>query len=250
MGNAQPPSLMEPLLRLSDKKVDYDPVKFQYLGSANSEASLCVLRKDAAVKSFKDVLTTEAIVGGSGSSTIDYPLTHNAVLGTKFKVIAGFKGTRDLSLAMKRGEVQGLCGLFWSSLNTLFPDWRTAGEINIIVQEATKGEPELLKMGVPTVYDFAKEAEQRQAMDLMYKPLVFGRPFVMPPETPADRLAALRTAFDKVMKDPDLLADAKKLRIPIQPTTGAEVQELVKALYAIPTGVVDKLRKELIAQRK
>lgn len=249
-GNAQPPTLMEPILQISDRKMDFDPRKLFFLGSANLETSLCIVRNAAPAKTFSEAMTKEVVVGGSGSSTVDYPLTHNAILGTKFKVITGYKGTRAISLEMQRGEVDGLCGLFWSSMNTLFPDWRTKKEFTILVQEATIGLPELDKMGVPTVYHFAKTEEQRQAMDLMYKPLIFGRPFVMADGIPPERGQALRTAFDAVMKDPQLLADAEKQHLPINPTSGAEVQKLMAELYTIPEKVVVNLRQALVSQRK
>ena len=250
IANAQPLTLMEPLLKLSEKRVDFDARKFYYLGSANLEASLCIVRTDAPVKTFAEAMQKESIIGGSGSSTLDYPYTHNEILGTKFRVIPGYKGTRDISLGMQRGEVHGMCGLFWSSLNTLFPDWRTKKEFNVIVQEATRGLPELDKMGIPTVYDFAKTDEQKQAMDLMYKPLVFGRPFLLHETVPNDRGQALRKAFDAVMKDPQLLADAEKQSLPIQATSGTEVQHLIEDLYKTPDGVVQKLRDVLLGKRK
>lgn len=242
IGAAHPGNILEPLLALSNKRVDYDSSRLTYLGSANVETSLCMLRAEAAVKTFKEAFNKQAILGGSGTSTVFFPAGHNALLGTKFKIVTGYTGTAALNLAMQRGEVDGFCGQFWSSLNTQNPDWITNGQFNIIVQEAAKGRPELDRMGVPLVYDFAKSDADKQALDLLYVPLTFGRPYVAPPDVPPNRLKALRTAFDSTMKDPALLADAEKMHLPIEPLSGEEVQALVVRLFATSPKIVKRLK--------
>lgn len=242
IGAFHPGNILEPILALSSKRVDYDSLRFTYLGSANIETSLCMLRAAAPVKTFKEAFETQAILGGSGTSTVFFPAGHNALLGTKFKIVTGYTGTAALNLAMQRGEVDGFCGQFWSSLNTQNPEWISNGEYNIIVQEAAKGRPELDRMGVPLVYDFVRSEADRQALDLLYVPLTFGRPYVAPPDLPADRVATLRAAFDGVLKDPALLQDAAKMRLPIEPMSGDEVQALVIKLFATPPDVVKRLK--------
>lgn len=247
IGNAQPGTIMEPLLRLKNKNLGFDPLKFNYLGNANTETSLCILRREASVKTFQDALKKEAALGGSGSSTIQFTLVHNGILGTKFKLVRGYGGTGEISLAVQRGEVDGLCGQFWSSLQLQHPEWVTSGAFNIIVQEATTGHPILNRMGVPLVYDFAKTKQEKQALDLFFLPLRFGRPFVAPPGVPAERLAALRKAFSEAVADPKLLAEAKKMRLPIDdPISGEEVQKLVSRLYETPPSIVERVRKAVM----
>ncbi len=242
IGAFHPGNILEPILALSSKRVDYDSPRFTYLGSANVETSLCMLRAAAPIRTFKEAFETQAILGGSGTSTVFFPVGHNAFLGTKFKIITGYGGTAALNLAMQRGEVDGFCGQFWSSLNTQNPEWITNGEFNIIVQEAAKGRPELDRMGVPLVYDFVKTDADRQALDLLYVPLTFGRPYVAPPDLPAERVAALRAAFDSAMRDPALLRDAAKMRLPIEPLSGDEVHALVTKLFATPPEIIKRLR--------
>jgi tripartite-type tricarboxylate transporter receptor subunit TctC len=242
IGAFHPGNILEPILALSSKRVDYDSLRFTYLGSANIETSLCMLRAAAPVKTFKEAFETQAILGGSGTSTVFFPAGHNALLGTKFKIVSGYGGTAALNLAMQRGEVDGFCGQFWSSLNTQNPEWITNGEYNIIVQEAAKGRPELDRMGVPLVYDFVKTEADKQALDLLYVPLTFGRPYVAPPDLTADRVAILRAAFDGVMKDPALLRDAANMRLPIEPISGDEVHDLIMKLFATPPDVVKRLK--------
>jgi tripartite-type tricarboxylate transporter receptor subunit TctC len=235
-------NILEPMLALSHKRLDFDPLRFAYIGSANVETSLCILRAEAPVKSFRDAMTKQAVLGGSGTSTVFFPASSNAVLGTKFKIISGYGGTANLNLAMQRGEIDGFCGQFWSSLNTQNPEWITSGQYNIIVQEAAKSRAEIDRMGVPLVYDFVKSEADKQLLDLLYVPLTFGRPYVAPPDVPAERVQALRAAFDAALKDPALLEDAAKMRLPIEPMSGAELQALVVKLLATPPEIVKRLK--------
>ena len=245
IGAVHPGNLLEPILRLSNKRVEYDSARFLYLGSANVETSLCILRAGAPVKSFEEAMSKQAILGASGTSTLFYPASHNAFLGTKFKLIVGYNGTETLNLAMERGEIDGFCGQFWSSVNTQNPEWIGSDKYNIIVQEAMKGTPALDRMGVPLVYKFVKSDDDRKALDLLYGPLVFGRPYVSPPATPAERVAVLRAAFDAALRDDALLADAAKMRLPIEPTSGADVEALVMQLLATPAPIVKRLTAAL-----
>lgn len=245
VGAVHPGNILEPILALSKKRVEYDSPRFHYLGSANVETSLCILRADSPVKTFKEAFEKQVIIGGSGTSTVFFPAGHNALLGTKFKIVAGYGGTAQLNLAVQRGEVDGFCGQFWSSLNTQNPEWITNGEFNIIVQEAAKSRPELDRMGVPPLYDFVKTEADKQALDLLYLPLTFGRPYVAPPDVPLERVEALRRSFDSALRDPALLADAAKMRLPIEPMTGEEVQAMVTQLFATPADVVKRLQEAL-----
>src|SRR5262249_29207360 len=148
------------------------------------------------------------------------------VLGAKLKLIGGYPGSREVLVAMERGEVQGICGMGWSSIAMQHSDWLASGFIKILVQEDLKGQPEVTKMGVPLSIDFAKSEEDRQVMQLIYSESLFGRPYLLPPGVPADRVAVLRKAFMDTLTDPDLIADAAKARLDLAPMSGEDMQAL------------------------
>lgn len=235
-------AILEPLL--GDKPVSHDPSKFNYVGSANNDVFLCVARSDAGVKSFADALVRPLTLAASaeGGSTRDFPTLLNHVLGTKFHVVTGYPGSREEILAVEQGEAQGQCGLGWSSLNTLRPDWIANGTVRILAQEALKGHPTVSKLGVPLTLDFAKTAEDRQVLELVYSQEVFGRPFVLPPGVAAERVATLRQAFMATLRDPDLLEDAKTNLLDVDPISGEDVQALVAKAYATPSRIITRAR--------
>lgn len=241
-----PGAVLDPLI--GTKKVQDDPSKFNYIGSANTEAFMCFVRSDAPVKTFEDVMKTQVTLGASaaGGSTVDMPALDDNLLGAKFRVVSGYPGSRQVTLAIEQGEVQGACGLGWSSIETQHPDWVTSGKIRILVQETNRGHPALNAMHVPLTYSFAKNDEQRKIMELAYSQEVFGRPFVLPPGVPADRVAAMRKAFMAALADKATLADAKKMRLDIAPLPGEEVQSLVNKVYTMPASIVAKTKEALI----
>jgi tripartite-type tricarboxylate transporter receptor subunit TctC len=226
----------------------YDPSKLNYIGSANNDVFLCFARADAPVQKFSDLFTKELIVGASadGGSTRDFPVLLNNVLGTKFKIVNGYPGTREIGLAIDKGEVQGQCGTGWSSLITSHADWVRDHKINILAQEETNGYPDLNKQGVPRTIDFAKTSEQRQILELVYSQEVFARPFMVAAEVPKERVEALRKAFMETWADPDLLAEAKKVNLDIAAISGADVQKLIRNAYATPPDVIAKAKDALV----
>jgi len=242
MAAASSGSLLEPLLG-ERGAVRYDPLRFNYVGSANSEVSTCMMRRDAPVKSFADVFSTEAIIGSSGGTTHDMPSAMNAALGTKFRLVSGYPGTREILLAMDKGEVQGLCGMGYSSVVTQRPEWtRPDSPVRALVQESVRTDPDLDKAGVPRSVDFAKTPEQRQLLEFVYAPMAFTRPFLMAADAPRERVEAIRAAFLKAMADPALLADAAKQGLVPGAMSGAELDAAIRAIYAAPAGIVDKAR--------
>jgi hypothetical protein len=178
------------------------------------------------------------------------PALENNLLGAKWKVVRGYPGSREISLAVEQGEAQGNCGVGVSSIEVEHPDWQTSGQYKVIAQETNKGHPLLDKLHVPLVYSFAKNDEQREVMELAYSQEIFGRPFVMPPNVPKERVDALRKAFMQAMKDPDLLADAKKQRLDIEPISGEDVQALVAKVYSMPANVVARAKEALVYKDK
>ncbi len=244
-------AVMDPLLG-DRSQVQHDPTKFTYLGSANNEVSVCAIRADAPAKNIQQATQNSVVLGASaaGGSTRDFPAVLNNLLGAKFNLVSGYPGTREITLAIERNEVQGVCGYYWSSLSTQSPDWaKPGGGMTILVQEAMKGHPALTKMGVPVAIDLAKNDEDRQVMELFYSQLVFGRPYILPPGVPDARIKALRKAFDDVLKDKDLLADAEKSRIEIMPVSGEEVQGLVNKLFAMPQHIVERTKEAQVYKK-
>src|SRR6476659_2260496 len=229
------------------KRLRHDATKFVHLGSATIDHYVCIARADAAVKSFKDLLSQELIIGASqpGTSTRDFPAMLNNMTGTRFRLVSGYPGTREITLAIEKNEVKGLCGFSWSSLQAQRPDWIKSGFIRVLVQEHDKGHPDINRMGVPLAVDFAKTPEARRVMELIYSSETFGRPYMMSPGVPAERVVALRKAFMATMRDPALLAEAQKIGLVIDPISGEDLQALAEKIFATPATVVEQAKQAL-----
>ncbi len=225
----------------------HDMSKFNYIGNANKDVYVCLVRADAPVKSFGEALEKELIVGGTaeGASTRDFPELLKNLLGARFKIVAGYPGTRQINLAMERGEVQGGCGQSWSSVSATYPTWFKEGKIKVLAQEDSHGYPELNKQGIPLTRDFAKTEEQRQILDLIYSQTVFGRPYVVGPEVPKERVDALRRAFMATLNDPELKAEAKRIELDVDAIGGEELQAQLAKIYATPPAIVEKARRAI-----
>jgi tripartite-type tricarboxylate transporter receptor subunit TctC len=242
-GIVLPGSLLDPLFSKADLG-PYNPTKFNFLGNGNAETLVCIARRDAPVKNYGDIFNTELLIGGTGpgSSLVDYPVATKAITGAKLKLIAGYKGSREVSMAIMQGEVQGICGLNWSSAKQQYPDvFKADGAVKVLVQEDNVSWPELKAMNVPLSLDFFRDKDQHKLMEVMYAQAVMGRPFVAPPETPAPRVAALRKAFMDTFRDPELIGEAKKGNIDVVANSGDEVQAWIDKLYATPKDMIDKL---------
>jgi tripartite-type tricarboxylate transporter receptor subunit TctC len=230
------------------RRLRHDATKLIQIGSATTDHYVCIGRADAPVKTFKQALTQEFLIGASqpGTSTRDYPAMLNNMTGAKIKQVSGYPGTREITLAIEKNEVHGLCGFSWSSLNAQKPDWIKSGFIRVIVQEHDKGNPEINKMGVPLAVDFATSPENRKIMELIYSSETFGRPYMLGPGVPDDRVAALRKAFMEAMADKDLLAEAQKIGLAIDPISGADLQKLAADIFATPLPFVEKVKDALV----
>lgn len=243
-----PGAVLDPLL--GTQQVQHDPSKFIYIGSANIEVFTCFVRSDVPVKTYREAMSTQVLLAASaaGGSTRDMPALENHLLGTKFRVVSGYPGSRQINLAIEQGEVQGACGLGWSSIEAQNPDWISGGKITVLAQESNKGHPSLDAKGVPLTYNFAKSDEDREIMELVYSQEVFGRPFILPPGVPADRVAVLRKAFLDTLDDKDVLAEAQTQRLDVAPIPGEQVQALVAKIYSFPPNIIAKAKQALIYQ--
>jgi tripartite-type tricarboxylate transporter receptor subunit TctC len=232
---------LDPLIGGTPAK--FDARQFTWLGSPNTDVSVCISWHNTPFKTLGDVLKKEMITGSAGTSTLSFPTAMNAVLGTKFKLVKGYNGTKDLNLAMERGEIQGFCGTFLDSVKTSNPEWLRDKTINIIVQMALKKSPAL--PGVSFIMDYAKNDDDRKVLQLIFGWLSMPRGFAAPPSLPADRTAALRSAFDETMKDPAFVADAGKLGIEIDPVSAAEIDAFLRDAYQTPTPLVQRANQLL-----
>jgi tripartite-type tricarboxylate transporter receptor subunit TctC len=217
-----------------------DATKLTWLGSVTNEVSLCVTWHASPVKIWRDALDKPITMGGEGTGADPdvYTLLYKNVFGAKWKLIPGYHGTNDVVLAMERGEVDGLCGLSWSTLKSRHGQWLSNKNVNIINQAALKKQPEL--PDVPLASDLTQDSEKLQILKLFLATQEIARPFAAPPDIPADRKAALISAFEQTMKDAEFLAEAQKLSMEVNPLGAQAVADLITELYATPKAVVEK----------
>jgi tripartite-type tricarboxylate transporter receptor subunit TctC len=244
LGALMPGAIVGPLL--DDKpETQFDPTKVIYIGSADAGTRICATYQSSTIKTFEDARDRKTILGATaaGGATRDYGYLHNHTSGTRFDVVAGYKGTADITLAMERGEVDGVCGWDWSSANSQKSDWLRDHKINILVQVGLDPNPELTQMGVPELWKYISNDDDRKVAEMVVSQQVFQRSYVAPPGTPAAQIATLRAAFDATMSDPAFLADAETVRIAITPLSGAKVQEIVQKLYATPKPIIERARQ-------
>jgi tripartite-type tricarboxylate transporter receptor subunit TctC len=242
-----PGAVMGPLL---DEKAEalFDATKVLYLGTANSGTRICVARKDSKIKTFADALRTKAVFGGvsTNDSTRSYGYMHKKTSGAMYDVVTGYSGTAEMALAMERGEIDGVCGWDWASFKSQRPDWLRDHKANLLLQVGLEPNPELTRMGVPSVFDFVKSEQDRKVVELIISQQVFQRSYIAPPDLPAAALETLRSAFDATMADKQFLQDAESMRIDIEPLSGGKVQELVQKLYATPRDIVERARQTVM----
>ena len=225
--------------------VQYDPRKFIWIGSTNRDTQISYAWHTASVKTLEDLRTIELVVGATsaGTTQYDYPIVAAKLLGLRFKVISGYKGTTDVHLAMERGEVQGMGSNAWLSLKALNENWLQETKVLPLVHFNFERHPDL--PGIPTIFDAAKTESDRQAMALMVGRLEYGRPFFLPPGVPDVRVAVLRKSFDAAVRDPKFLAEAEKSKIDVDPISGQRVAELVEKAMETPKDVVARVREAL-----
>ena len=227
---------LEPLL--SGKDLKYDSLKMKWLGSLNKETNLIIAWYTAPVKTADDLFKYEFIAGaaGGGADSLTYPRLLNKTLGTHFKVITGYAGGEEQSLAMERGEVHGRASVPWTTVRANHADWLRDKKINIIVQMALQRDPDL--PDVPNIIEYVKDPKDKQVFELLFARQETGRPYAAPPEIPADRLAALRTAFVATAKDQAFIKDMEQRGGSVELLTAEEMEPLIARLYKTPEDVV------------
>ena len=242
LGLVQNGTPLEPLF--GTKEARYDATKFNWLGTPSIEVSMVLLWHTVPVNSVKDLQEKETNMGASGANSTPafYTRLLNATLHTKMKLINGFPGQNDAFLAMERGELDGYPSVFYSALSSTRPNWLRDKVVKAIVQYG----PERLKElpDTPFAPDLLTDADDKLLMQAAFAPQALGRPLLMPPNVPADRVAAMRKALADTFKDAEFQAEAAKAGLIVNaPKTGEELQKVIETAYATPSRVVERLRK-------
>ena len=217
----------------------FDTRKFEWIGSTGKQQAICVTSKGSGVATLDDAKKREvpvsatAVTAGPGV----YPAILNAMLGTKFKVIAGYS-TGSMPLAVDRHEVDGLCGYAWQSYQANGSKWFSDNLVNILVQMGMSKSPDL--QDIPLAKDLMASQEDKDVLDLIVLPQEFGRPFIAPPGVPRERMAIYRKAFKNMLADPEFISEAQKHRIIIEPLDDQEIQKLLSDAYSAPKKVHER----------
>ena len=224
------------------KGMQFDTRKFHWLGTIAQTVETMAVWSTTGVKSIDDVKKRETVAGASGKGAITYtlPTLMNEVFGTKFKVVTGYQGGNRINLAMERGEVEARNNT-WSSWKTTKKAWLDEKKIVVIAQAG----PRAADLDAPSLEQLAKTPEERQLVELIVSGTLMGRPLAVSPGTPPERVKALRAAYAATMKDPEFLADAKKLNFEVNPVLGEALQQAVAKIVATPKAVAERAKPML-----
>jgi tripartite-type tricarboxylate transporter receptor subunit TctC len=246
IGQISPETIMAPLIVPGRyEKSKFDPLKFEYLGSAASSVYVCIAESGAPATSFAQARVRPLIMGSNrtGGPTRDMSQVLMNLLGAQFRMVNGYRDRDQILEALQHGEIHGLCGMQWSTLKQNHFDLVEDKKVNLLLQYSLDGDKELINRGVPTVWDYVKDQKDHAALVLLTSSLVFARPFVAPPGTPRAQVNALRVAFERTMKDVDFRSDARKNQIDIAATTGEVLQRLVEKIYRTPDDIVQRAQE-------
>jgi tripartite-type tricarboxylate transporter receptor subunit TctC len=223
---------------LDGRGVRYDIARFNWLGASEYGNQAIYAWHATGLRRLEDAMAREVLAGGTGagSFTVLYPALMNSLLGTRFKIVAGYKTTREIDLAMQRGEVEVRAGQSLTSLKTYNGEWLRERKINILAQVGRERDREFAD--VPVLTEYARTEAARRILELFEVQLTVGRPFLAPPDVPEDRLAALRLAFDKTMRDPAFLADAAKAGMDATALNASTVTETIRRVAATPPDLI------------
>lgn len=232
---------LEPLF--GDKDAKFQTTKFTWIGNLDSDVSSCGVWKTSGVSKWQDMKTHETTFGATGPAAITsiHPRVVGGLLGLKTKVILGYHGTRDVNLAMRKGEVDGTCGLYMSSIKSQYQHDVDDGDLRILITLGKKRPPEFPK--VPSIFELVKNPDDLKIANLIFGSDAIGRPIAAPPGVSPERTKVLRASFDAMVKDKAFVAEANKIGLDINPMTGQEVQSLFEEYYKTPKTVVERTEK-------
>jgi tripartite-type tricarboxylate transporter receptor subunit TctC len=227
---------------LYDPAQKYDAAKFTWLGAITDAVSVCITWHTSPVKTWQDFLDKPTTFGGTGpSGEVDiFTNVYKNVFGAKVKLAAGYTGTGPAMLAIERGEIDGMCGIDWTTLKAQRQHWIKNKQINVLVQTAFRKDPDL--PDVPLIVELTKDPEKLQILKLYVSSHEFARPFAAPPGIPPDRAAALIAAFEATTKDPDFLAETAKHQMEVAPVSGRKLADMLAELYQTPEPILAKAR--------
>jgi len=232
---------------IDNRGFQFDPLKLAWIGSPATEVSIVFARKDKNFGTIQEVMRRPFIspASGTGADSAIYPYIMNALIGTQFKVVTGYRGSGDFMLSIEKGESDGSAGSSISTVRSSRPHWETEKSIDIILQLALKKHPDF--PDVPLILDLAKSAEDRQTMELIFARQSIAFPFAAPGETPPDRLQALRTGFYATVTDPAFIAEATKQGMEVDLVKAEEVEAILKRVFASPPAVISRAKEGIAA---
>ena len=232
----------EPIL--GKPEADFDPLSFVWLGSMNHERSVAISWHTSKVKTLADLQQTELLVPGTGAGADSevLPLAFNALFGTKFKIVRGYTGNAEATLAMERGEVEGIAYWSWSAVQSGHKHWLDENKINLLFHTGPEPDPEI---NAPSIRTLVRNDNERAALDFILAREVLGRAFLAPPGVPEDRAKVLKAAFEATMMDPEFVAEANKRNIELKLVTGEQVLDVLRRAAAAPPQVIDRVKKAL-----
>lgn len=215
-----------------------------WLGSLSKETNIVIVWYTSPIKTFDDVFKRETIVGTTGGSADSnvYPLLFNQTLGTKFKIVSGYPGGPAIDLAFQRGELDGRGGT-WTAVKGGRSDWLKENKVRILAQMGLTRNPEIAD--VPNVLEYVKDPKVREVYEFLFSRQEAARPYVAPPDVPADRLAALRTALADLTTDREFGAEVGKTGGTVELMTGEELQKMIERHFALPPDVINAVRAAL-----
>ncbi len=228
---------------LGNPQARYDPKAFNWIGGKSRDNITCLVWHTSPIRSIADAMASEVIVGatGPGSRTMTFPKALNEIAGTKFKIVAGYPGGNEITMALEKGEVGGYCGWALGSLKQRAPQWYDEKKVRFLVQFATARDKDL--QDVPLAVDLAKTPADKSIMEFLTSDAVLAWTLLAPPGVPAERVALLRQAFEAMLRDPAALAEAEREKLEIDPVPGTELQELVTRLSQTPAPTLEAIRQ-------
>jgi tripartite-type tricarboxylate transporter receptor subunit TctC len=242
-----PETALKPIF--GDAAANFDPAKFTWIGNMDESIATCAVSTQSGITSLDQLRTRDAVFGATGAAAPTSKFAYALInfMGARIKVVQGYKGSNDLRIAVNRDEVEGACGMSHSTLKTQWKDDIDSGRVRTLAQFGMKKSPDLA--GVAHIYDYARSDEDRAIFDLAFGPHVLGRPVIAPPDVPAERARALRSAFLLTMQDPELQAEVQKHGLSIAPASGEEVEALVARFAAAPQNLIEKATAGLHEKR-
>jgi tripartite-type tricarboxylate transporter receptor subunit TctC len=229
---------------LTGGRAEFDPTRLGWLGSMEQFTPIVAVWHTSPIRSADDLTTKSMNVGtsGAGSTTSGYPNALNGILGTRMKVIGGYPGSAEINLAIERGELDGVASWCWTCAKGQKPHWIAENKLRVVLQLAPVPDPELKQKGIPTAFEWARTDEQRRMLNIVFGSVAMSRPFAAPPDLPPGRLALLRAAFERAVKDPELIADATQKGFEVEFIASEVLDRTIANAYATNPELIAKVR--------